>query len=50
GLAPAISSVRNTAVQVLAVRSGGPIGDKWASKLALRRPELKSRLTRQYGR
>jgi hypothetical protein len=35
---------------LLVVRGGGQIGEKWASNIVRRRPELKSRLTRQRER
>jgi hypothetical protein len=36
--------------QLLAVRGGGQVGEKWASNLVLRKPELKFGLTRQRDR
>ncbi|RYN74745.1 hypothetical protein AA0119_g12096 [Alternaria tenuissima] len=36
--------------QLLAVRGGGQVGEKWASNLVRRKSELESRLTRQRDR
>jgi hypothetical protein len=45
-----LAYVREMANQLLAVRDGGQVGEKWASNLVRRKPELKSRLTRQRDR
>ena len=50
GFAPTLGYVREMANQLLAVRGGGQVGEKWASNLVRRKPELKSRLTRQRDR
>ncbi|RYN85670.1 hypothetical protein AA0119_g13236 [Alternaria tenuissima] len=50
GFAPTLSYVREMANQLLAVRGGGQVGERWASNLVHRKPELKARLTRQRNR
>ena len=47
GFAPTLSYVREMANQLLAKRSGGQVGEKWAYRLIHRRPEVKSQVTRQ---
>jgi hypothetical protein len=47
GCAPTLGYVRDMANQLLAVRNGGQVGEKWASNLVRRKSQLKSRLTRQ---
>jgi hypothetical protein len=42
--------VRDMANQLLAVRGRGEVGEKWASNLVRRKPELKSRLARRRDR
>jgi len=50
GFAPTLGYVRDMANQLLAVRDGGQVGEKWASNLVRRKSQLKSRLTRQRDR
>jgi hypothetical protein len=47
GFAPTLSYVREMANQLLAARSGGEVGEKWARNLIRRKPEIKSQVTRQ---
>lgn len=47
GFSRALGHLRDMAEQLLAVRGGGQVGEKWATNLTRRKPELKSQLARQ---
>jgi hypothetical protein len=47
GFAPTLSYVREMAIQLLAARAGGEVGEKWARNLVKRKSEIKSQVTRQ---
>ena len=47
GFAPTLSYVKDMANQLLAARGGGQVGENWVTTFIRRKPELKSKLTRQ---
>ena len=47
GFAPTLAYLREMANQLLAVRSGGQVGEKWARNFVRRKPGIKSQITRQ---
>ena len=50
GFAPTLAYVGDMANQLLAARGGGQIGTNWVTNFIRRKPELRSRLTRQRDR
>jgi hypothetical protein len=47
GFAPTLNYIRGMANQLLAARSGGEVGEKWARNLIRRKPKIKSQVTRK---